>query len=157
DTQRRQVWVGVLPPGAKVCIKHKPDGTPKDDQRGTVRRSEERSRFAVTIKIFADTTQFIDFYQSNKNPLAIFDDLEKHKGLLVTTEQTVNEFHRNRIPKLRDLLQAFLASIRPVHTVAVLKDCNAHKDLCEAAKSIKPKVKSVEAYLEELIRDETKD
>lgn len=60
-------------------------------------------------KIFIDTNIFLDMYRANlKNDIAlIMDFLFKNKKYFITTEQSVNEFARNRYSILENALESF--------------------------------------------------
>ena len=40
-------------------------------------------------KIYPDTNCFVDFYQAALESIDVFDELQKYKGSLVLTEQTI--------------------------------------------------------------------
>lgn len=61
-------------------------------------------------KIYIDTNIFIDFYRASKNPISILDEIKKYSQYLITTSQTINEFHRNRILVLNKAIKDFQKS-----------------------------------------------
>jgi rRNA-processing protein FCF1 len=61
-------------------------------------------------KIYIDTNIFIDFYQSSSDPVGVVDTIAEYASHLVIPEQTVNEFHRNRIGVLHELAKNFSKS-----------------------------------------------
>lgn len=61
------------------------------------------------IKIFIDTNVFLDMYRSNlqKDIKNIMKFLHHNKRYFITTEQSVNEFSRNRCVILKEILNNF--------------------------------------------------
>jgi predicted nucleic acid-binding protein len=46
--------------------------------------------------VYVDTNIFLDFYRRSGSSLAVFNDLRKLGHRLLFTEQTIEEFERNR-------------------------------------------------------------
>lgn len=114
-------------------------------------------------KLYIDTNKFLGLYRTGKDSLAIFEDLTKHSDYLVTTSQTVNEFHRNRVSVLNWLIGEFNKSIEikgPLGS-SILKALDPYKVLKEKIENCGAEIKKhqaeVKKSLEELIEDETKD
>lgn len=60
-------------------------------------------------KIFIDTNIFLDMYRANlpKDIKTIMQFLYQNKEYFITTEQSINEFSRNRHKILNETLDAF--------------------------------------------------
>lgn len=63
----------------------------------------------MLTKIFIDTNIFLDMYRSNlsKDIKTIMQFLYQNKKYFITTEQSINEFTRNRHKALNDILDSF--------------------------------------------------
>lgn len=63
----------------------------------------------MLAKIFIDTNIFLDMYRSNlpKDIKTIMQFLYQNKKYFITTEQSINEFTRNRHKTLNDILDSF--------------------------------------------------
>ena len=68
-----------------------------------------KTRGDVKVKIFIDTNIFLDMYRSNlqQDIKTIMKFLYQNKGYFITTEQSVNEFSRNRRKILSETLNSF--------------------------------------------------
>jgi hypothetical protein len=109
-------------------------------------------------KLYIDTNKFVGFYESNHDSLVIFEALAESAGSLVTTEQTVSEFHRNRVNTLRWLVGKFKDSVifKPF-TTSIMRAVPGHDELLRTADALKRPVRQVIDHLEEIIRDVAKD
>lgn len=109
-------------------------------------------------KMYIDTNKFVGFYQANHDSLVIFEELKEASPNLVTTEQTVNEFHRNRVSTLRWLIGKFREStnFKPF-TTSLMRAVPGHSDLLKMADSLKAPAKRVVDHLEALVKDEVED
>lgn len=60
-------------------------------------------------KIFIDTNIFLDMYRANlpSDISALLGFIFKHKKHFITTEQSINEFTRNRLSILEEALESF--------------------------------------------------
>ncbi|MEM9625798.1 MAG: PIN domain-containing protein [Pseudomonadota bacterium] len=58
------------------------------------------------VKIYIDTNIFLDFYQSGKDRLGVFREIHEQYKHIVLAEQTIDEFLRNRISRLKILKKA---------------------------------------------------
>ena len=110
-------------------------------------------------KIYTDTNWFIDFYRVALEDLAFLDELDKYKGTLIITRQTINEFLRNRVTTLKVVISEFKNSVdvRPPHTTALLRSLPAHEELKSITEDYKKKAKGVSDYLQQVIEDDKKD
>ena len=109
-------------------------------------------------KIYTDTNWFIDFYRVALEDLAFLDELDKYKGTLIITRQTINEFRRNRISTLKRMISVFEESVKvcPPHTTALLRSLLAHEELKSITEGHKKKAKEVLDYLRQVIEDDKK-
>ena len=110
-------------------------------------------------KIYPDTNRFVDFYQAALDNIDVFDELQKYKGSLVLTEQTITEFRRNRVRTLNWLVTQFKKTIDigSPYTTTVLRALPGHKELTELLAAYKKKGKEVLEHLKQLIADEKKN
>ena len=69
-------------------------------------------------KIFIDTNIFLGLYNSNDsgNVKAFMRTLFKNKQILITTEQSVNEYLRNRTRIISDFKNTFFDPTATTHT-----------------------------------------
>ena len=69
-------------------------------------------------KIFIDTNIFLGLYNSNDsgNVKAFMKSLFKNKNVLITTEQSVNEYLRNRARIIQDFKNSFKEPAAPAYT-----------------------------------------
>jgi predicted nucleic acid-binding protein len=110
------------------------------------------------VLIYVDTNVFVDFYQSAEDPMALLDELEKHRDILVSTSQTFSEFHRNRASVLLELIKRFEQSVEiNPHTTSILRDLQEHADLIRARDVLKSKAKEVATRLKGILEDPTSD
>jgi hypothetical protein len=83
-------------------------------------------------KIYPDTNRFIDFYRAAIDRVDVFDELMKYKSSLVLTQQTVNEFRRNRVSTLNWLATQFKKSTKTNSLPAlILQLLPAYKELAD--------------------------
>ncbi|MBD2071878.1 DUF4935 domain-containing protein [Leptolyngbya sp. FACHB-671] len=101
------------------------------------------------VKIYIDTNIFIGFYQSSNNPINILDEIAKYSQYLVTTSQTINEFHRNRIGVLNKLIKNFQDSVKfnPFCT-SLIRDLPEFDDLTTKCREVREKSQLVIQKLE---------
>jgi predicted nucleic acid-binding protein/uncharacterized protein with PIN domain len=72
--------------------------------------------------IYIDTNVFLDFYQASTDRLAVFEDILKRSKSVLLTQQTVNEFRRNRIARLTTLADHIKKGPHPqLYTTAVVQ------------------------------------
>lgn len=67
------------------------------------------------MKIFVDTNIYLDFYRSSLDSLNILDELMKVNASVIVVDQVINEFKRNRINLLSNLLINFKKQKRSGH------------------------------------------
>lgn len=72
--------------------------------------------------VYIDTNVFLDFYQSATDRLAVFEEILDRSSNVLLTEQTVDEFHRNRVARLTQLAEAIEKSAQQqIFTTAVVR------------------------------------
>lgn len=108
--------------------------------------------------VYIDTNVFLDFYQAATDRLAVFAEIEKHAGRLVLTEQTVNEFYRNRIGRLSELKSKIGTSseIRLFFT-AVVRELDEFSKWQKARDQALAYAKAMQTRLDSWIKDESSD
>jgi hypothetical protein len=110
-------------------------------------------------KIYTDTNRFVDFYQAALDKIDVFDELQKYKGSLVLTEQTITEFRRNRVSTLNWLVTRFGKSldVSAPYTTSLLKALPGHRELTELLDKCKKQGRTILEQLRQMIADEKKD
>jgi hypothetical protein len=72
--------------------------------------------------VYIDTNVFLDFYQASTDRLAVFEDILGRSKNVLLTQQTVNEFRRNRIARLTVLAENIKKGPHPqLYTTAVVQ------------------------------------
>lgn len=72
--------------------------------------------------VYIDTNVFLDFYQSATDRLVVFEEILSRSSSILLTEQTVDEFHRNRVARLTKLAEAVEKSTQQqIFTTAVVR------------------------------------
>lgn len=101
------------------------------------------------VKIYIDTNIFIGFYQSSADLISVLDDIAKYPQYLITSSQTINEFHRNRIGVLNKLIKNFRESTEfKFFYTSLIKHLPEFNDLDEILKQAKEKSSSIISRLE---------
>lgn len=98
----------------------------------------------MTIKLYIDTNIFLDFYQSANDRFVVFTELDSRASEIIITEQTINEFYRNRSLRLSELAKKIQTSASPrIHYTSVVRELpefkvwqKAHDDGETAAKKM---------------------
>lgn len=113
----------------------------------------------MMTKIYIDTNWFIDFYREAPPDLDWLDDLSNNKGTLVITRQTIEEFRRNRVATLKNVIDEFKKSVKvpPPHTTALIRSLPVYEELKLINENYKKKSKEVSGYLLQVIEDDKKD
>jgi hypothetical protein len=94
--------------------------------------------------IYIDTNVYLDFYQSAKDRLAIFEEIEKFAENIVLTEQTFWEFLRNRNSRLAILANDIAKSVASnIHTTAIVREMPEFSEIDKAQKQIKDLSKKI--------------
>lgn len=95
-------------------------------------------------KIYIDTNVFIDIYQSSSDPVGVVDTIANYAAYLVVPDQTVNEFHRNRVGVLDKLAKDFGRSVdvKPWFS-SLIKHLPGFQDLTAAADEFRAKARNI--------------
>lgn len=105
--------------------------------------------------IYIDTNVFLDFYQASTDRLVVFDEILGRSRNVLLTEQTVNEFRRNRISRLTQLAENIRKGPHPqVYTTAVVQSLPGFKEWVKAKDAAK---KAAQEISDELISWVTKE
>lgn len=101
-------------------------------------------------KIYIDTNIFIGFYQSTEDPISILDEIAEYSQHLVTSSQTINEFHRNRVGVLNKLIKNFRESAKKFNPfcTSLIKHLPEFDDLIEVCQQAKQKSRAIVNSLE---------
>jgi predicted nucleic acid-binding protein len=109
-------------------------------------------------KIYIDTNIFLDFYQSSTDRLSVFEEIERHSKSIVLTEQTVNEFRRNKNARLNELAKNVKqASSVKIHTTALIQSLPEFKAWNEVKQHAEELAKQVSQKLLAWAQDESND
>ncbi|NOJ92291.1 DUF4935 domain-containing protein [Corallococcus coralloides] len=109
-------------------------------------------------RVYIDTNIFLDFYQSAADRIKVFDALAERASSLITTEQTINEFHRNREARLVSLIDKFekSVSIAP-YTTSLIQALPEFKAVVDARDGLKKKANAVVERLRAMLLSEGDD
>lgn len=108
--------------------------------------------------IYIDTNVYLDFYQATHDRVAVFDELHEVRQNLVITEQTGQEFARNRNSRLAQLVGNIKKSnaMNP-YTVSVVRDTPEFKEWLAAQKVAEAAVERLADRINTWIADEDQD
>jgi len=110
------------------------------------------------VRIYIDTNVFLDFYQSAKDRMAIFQELLARADCIVVPEQTVREFRRNRAARLSKLAELVEKSSNiNVYTTAIVREMPAFKEWEASRDAAKKHAKAIETQLRSWVKDESSD
>lgn len=110
-------------------------------------------------KIFIDTNIFLGLYNSNDsgNVKAFMRTLFKNKKILITTEQSVNEYLRNRTRIINDFKNTFIDPAATTHTSSFVSSFPEYKDYLRCVKELKSCRKKVIGKIDTILSDTTQD
>lgn len=82
-------------------------------------------------KIFIDTNIFLGLYNSNEagNVKIFLHSLFKNKSILITTEQAINEYLRNRTRVINELKTSFLATSDRPYASSFITSLKGYKEV----------------------------
>jgi predicted nucleic acid-binding protein len=107
---------------------------------------------------YIDTNIFLDFYQSSTDRLAVFEDILARANNVLLTQQTVEEFRRNRVARLTQLADAVKkGSHGQIHTTAVVQALPGFKDWVNARDATKAAALEIAKELTSWVVDEQND
>lgn len=109
-------------------------------------------------KIFIDTNIFLGLYESNKDTIEIFKDIEKLKSKLVFSRQVYDEFLRNRDRILRKLKNN-IETINKIgmHSTSLVQSSTEYEQLKKIKTDFIKINQSLIQKIEEMIVDSSKD
>ena len=109
-------------------------------------------------KIFIDTNVFLGLYESNKDTIEIFKDIEKLKSKLVFSRQVYDEFLRNRDRILRKL-RYNIETINKIgmHSTSLIQSSAEYEQLKKIKRDFSKINQSLIQKIEEMIVDSSKD
>ncbi|TCL45235.1 PIN domain-containing protein [Harryflintia acetispora] len=110
-------------------------------------------------KIFIDTNIFLGLYNSNDsgNVKAFMRTLFKNKQILITTEQSVNEYLRNRTRIISDFKNTFFDPTATTHTSSFVSSFSEYKDYLRCVKELKSCRKKVIGKIDTVLSDTKQD
>ncbi len=114
----------------------------------------------ANTKIFIDTNIFLDFYRSNtvKDIQLLMSTLFMNYDSLLSTEQSSNEFLRNRARTLNDFLVDFRAKSKTVnHTSSAIRAMDEFARHQEIVKELNRSYQVIIKKMEDMIADIQKD
>ena len=109
-------------------------------------------------KIFIDTNIFLGLYNSNNagNVRALMQSLFKNKNILITTEQSFNEYLRNRTRIIGELKNDFTAS-PSAFTSSFISSLDEYKDYHKRLKELKSHRQKITKRINEILSDPQQD
>lgn len=109
-------------------------------------------------KIFMDTNIFLGLYESSKDTIEIFKDIEKLQSKLVFSRQVYDEFLRNRDQILRRLING-LETVNKVemHSTSLIQSSTEYKQLKEIKTDFNKVNQSLIQKIKEMSVDNSKD
>lgn len=108
--------------------------------------------------IYIDTNVFLDFYQASTDRLAVFEDILGRSKSVLLTQQTVNEFRRNRIARLTTLADHIKKGPHPqLYTTAVVQALPGFNEWVKARDSAKKAAQDIASELNSWVLKEESD
>lgn len=109
-------------------------------------------------KLYIDTNIYLDFYRSATEPIALIRQLEAYSEHIVMTEQTVDEFFRNRNRVLNLLIKEIevSSSIR-IHTTSAISHTQPYLRWKDSKDTTRKHAQELTAQVREWQKDGTKD
>ncbi len=109
-------------------------------------------------KIFIDTNIFLGLYNSNDsgNVKAFMKSLFKNKNILITTEQSVNEYLRNRAKIIQDFKNSFKEPATTAYP-SFMNSFPEYKDYLKCLKELKTRRKNVIEKINRVLSDAKED
>jgi predicted nucleic acid-binding protein len=110
------------------------------------------------ILAYIDTNVFLDFYQSSTDRLAVFEDILARASNVLLTQQTVDEFRRNRVARLNQLAESVRKGPHgQVHTTAVVQALPGFKEWAKARDATKTAALEIATELTSWVTNEESD
>lgn len=108
--------------------------------------------------VYIDTNVFLDFYQASTDRLAVFEDILGRSKNVLLTQQTVNEFRRNRIARLTVLAENIRKGPHPqLHTTAVVQALPGFQEWVKARDAAKSAAQEIAKELNSWVTKEESD
>lgn len=108
--------------------------------------------------IYIDTNVFLDFYQASTDRLAVFEDILGRSKSVLLTQQTVNEFRRNRIARLTTLADHIKKGPHPqLYTTAVVRALPGFEEWVKAKEAAKKAAQEIASELTSWVTNEESD
>lgn len=113
----------------------------------------------LNTKIFIDTNIFLGLYNSNDagNVKAFMRSLFKNKKVLITTEQSVNEYLRNRARIINEFKSTFVDIAATAHTSSFISSFAEYKDYLKCVKELKSLRKKVVGKIDTVLSNTKQD
>lgn len=109
-------------------------------------------------KLFIDTNIFLDFYRSNTEKLKVLDELKKNAAHIVFPRQVYNEYKRNRVLMLENILSNIKNSApKTGFSSSVISDFDEYKEMNRLIKEHGEKSKELQNKIKEMIEEPEKD
>lgn len=110
------------------------------------------------MKIFIDANIILDFYRSNNDAIAVFEELIKNSESIILTSQIVDEYFRNREVVLLGLKNKFTSEFKIDNfSSSFLQSLKYFQELNDIRDAYNKKRKEIERIINEIIDDPTKD
>jgi predicted nucleic acid-binding protein len=110
------------------------------------------------VLAYIDTNVFLDFYQSSTDRLVVFEDILVRAKNILLTQQTVDEFRRNRVARLTQLADAVKKGPHGnIHTTAVVQALPGFKKWKKARDATKDAALEIAKELTSWVNDEPSD
>ncbi|WP_146217457.1 PIN domain-containing protein [Chitinophaga sp. S165] len=110
------------------------------------------------MKILIDTNIYLDFYRSNKEGIILLSELIALDGVIILTDQIIQEFERSREKVLRNVLKNFEQESRlGGFTSSLLSDMEDFRELEKARKLYNNKKDKVIKLITAMLDDPSED
>ncbi|AFQ44902.1 PIN domain-containing protein [Desulfosporosinus meridiei] len=107
-------------------------------------------------KIFIDTNIYLDFYRSNNDKLKLFEDLIEYYGYLIFPTQVYDEFRRNRITEINNVISN-IKKFKINYSTSIIRCMESFEEFEIARRKFYQEVDKIIQSLEGMVADSTKD
>lgn len=108
-------------------------------------------------KIFIDTNVFLDFYRAKKDTLEVLRGLHQHSGSIVFPSLVYDEFLRNRVKIIEQVINSLRNEKPKYFTSAIVEGLEVFEDLKRSREEHKKYLDITISKLEEIQRDSKQD
>ena len=108
-------------------------------------------------KIFIDTNVFLDFYRAKKDSLEILRELYQHSGSIVFPSLVYDEFLRNRVKIIEQVINSLRNEKPKYFTSAIVEGLEVFEDLKRFREEHKKYLDITISKLEEIKEDSKQD